>query len=47
MAQTRRIKVIPKKDYAAFIEIGCNAYPGMGVQGKEAKEKLRKRLTKA
>ena len=39
-----QIKRVPKKDYTNFIDIGCNAYPGMGIKSREDKARLRKRF---
>ncbi|MEW5924710.1 MAG: GNAT family N-acetyltransferase [Candidatus Zixiibacteriota bacterium] len=42
-----RIKRIGAKDYARFVDIVVNAYPGMGVQDtEEEKKKIRDRLLK-
>ncbi len=43
----RKIKKIPRKDYAAFVDIGCNAYPGMGVVSKADKDRMARRMAKA
>jgi predicted acetyltransferase len=42
-----KIKRIPKKEYAEFVDIGCNAYPGMGIHSADDKKRLLKRLIQA
>ena len=34
-----KIKVIPKKDYARFVDIVANAYPGMKIKTREDKKR--------
>ncbi len=39
-----QIKKIAPGDYDSFVEIGVNAYPGMGINTDEEKKKLKKRI---
>ena len=42
-----RIKIIPKKDYAAFVDIVANAYPGMKIITPDDKKKTIAQLKKS
>jgi len=44
LKEKSRIRIIPKKDYAAFVDIVANAYPGMKIITPEDKKKAVKQL---
>jgi predicted acetyltransferase len=47
MKTKNRIKIIPKKDYAAFVNIVANAYPGMDIITPEDKKKTIAKLKRS
>ncbi|MGB3341972.1 MAG: GNAT family N-acetyltransferase [bacterium] len=47
MKTKSKIKIIPKKDYATFVDIVANAYPGMKIITQEDKKKTIAQLKKS